>query len=207
MTTKLLTTAAWSNFSAQMEVSRPRKASRSDPISPNHRTAQMCLGTTFTPGHYRRRVAGVLPVQPFVDALTVTFDPRTVGSGFAIGDLLIIGDASHHPFHVAHPDWVTPLDFGEPHLRGFENASIGEDRRTLVSLLDPFASPYDFLTPLCHVVPGVSVDPIRTRATVTVIAHPGLAGPGCPGPRPAGRSGRGSAGRRPPAGRPPCGRR
>src|ERR687893_142573 len=37
-----------------------------------------------------RRVAGVLPVQPFVDALTVTFDPRTVGSGFAVGDLLII---------------------------------------------------------------------------------------------------------------------
>ncbi|HZU77278.1 MAG TPA: MBL fold metallo-hydrolase, partial [Dehalococcoidia bacterium] len=24
---------------------------------------------------------------------------------------IIIGDASHHPFHVAHPDWVTPLDW------------------------------------------------------------------------------------------------
>ncbi|HLZ69750.1 MAG TPA: MBL fold metallo-hydrolase [Dehalococcoidia bacterium] len=24
---------------------------------------------------------------------------------------VIIGDASHHPFHVAHPDWVTPLDW------------------------------------------------------------------------------------------------
>ena len=24
---------------------------------------------------------------------------------------VIIGDASHHPFHVAHPDWLTPLDW------------------------------------------------------------------------------------------------
>jgi hypothetical protein len=37
-----------------------------------------------------RRVAGVLPVQPFVDALTVTFDPRTTGLGFAVSDLLIV---------------------------------------------------------------------------------------------------------------------
>jgi ABC-2 type transport system permease protein len=37
-----------------------------------------------------RRVAGVLPVQPFVDALTVTFDPRTTGLGFEVSDLLIV---------------------------------------------------------------------------------------------------------------------
>jgi ABC-2 type transport system permease protein len=35
-------------------------------------------------------VAGVLPVKPFVDALTVAFDPRTTGAGIAGGDLAVI---------------------------------------------------------------------------------------------------------------------
>lgn len=35
-----------------------------------------------------RSVAELLPAQPFVDALQVAFDPRTVGSGIAGGDLL-----------------------------------------------------------------------------------------------------------------------
>ena len=37
-----------------------------------------------------RHVADVLPVKPFVDALTVAFDPRTTGAGFAAGDLAIL---------------------------------------------------------------------------------------------------------------------
>jgi ABC-2 type transport system permease protein len=37
-----------------------------------------------------RRVADVLPVKPFVDALTAAFDPRTTGLGFAVGDLLVL---------------------------------------------------------------------------------------------------------------------
>lgn len=39
--------------------------------------------------------------------------PGHVAVGIADGGerALIIGDASHHPFHVAHPDWVTPLDW------------------------------------------------------------------------------------------------
>lgn len=37
-----------------------------------------------------RQVADVLPVKPFVDALTVAFDPRTTGAGFAAGDLAML---------------------------------------------------------------------------------------------------------------------
>jgi ABC-2 type transport system permease protein len=37
-----------------------------------------------------RMVADVLPVKPFVDALTVAFDPRTTGAGIAGGDLAIL---------------------------------------------------------------------------------------------------------------------
>jgi ABC-2 type transport system permease protein len=37
-----------------------------------------------------RRVAGVLPVKPFVDALTAAFDPRTTGMAFEVSDLLVI---------------------------------------------------------------------------------------------------------------------
>src|ERR671920_212078 len=39
-------------------------------------------------------------------------------------------------------------------------------------LLDPFASPYDFLTLLCDVVPGISIDPIRSRATADGVLAP-----------------------------------
>ena len=35
-------------------------------------------------------VAGVLPVKPFVDGLTIAFDPRTTGTGLAAGDLAVI---------------------------------------------------------------------------------------------------------------------
>lgn len=35
-------------------------------------------------------VAGIFPVKPFVDALTVAFDPRTTGAGIAGGDLLAL---------------------------------------------------------------------------------------------------------------------
>jgi ABC-2 type transport system permease protein len=35
-----------------------------------------------------QEVAKLLPVQPFVDALRIAFDPNTVGAGFAGGDLL-----------------------------------------------------------------------------------------------------------------------
>jgi ABC-2 type transport system permease protein len=35
-----------------------------------------------------QRVAELLPVQPFVDALRIAFDPNTAGAGFAGGDLL-----------------------------------------------------------------------------------------------------------------------
>jgi ABC-2 type transport system permease protein len=35
-------------------------------------------------------IAGFLPVKPFVDALTVAFDPRTTGAGFAGKDLLVL---------------------------------------------------------------------------------------------------------------------
>jgi ABC-2 type transport system permease protein len=37
-----------------------------------------------------RAVADVLPIKPFVDALTVAFDPRTSGAGIAGGDLAIL---------------------------------------------------------------------------------------------------------------------
>jgi len=37
-----------------------------------------------------RQVADVLPVKPFVDALTVAFDPRTTGVGIAWGELAIL---------------------------------------------------------------------------------------------------------------------
>jgi len=40
--------------------------------------------------HGLRTVAGLLPVKPFVDALTVAFDPRTTGAGFAGGDLAVL---------------------------------------------------------------------------------------------------------------------
>ncbi len=36
------------------------------------------------------QVADLLPVKPFVDALTVAFDPRTTGVGLAGGDLLVL---------------------------------------------------------------------------------------------------------------------
>lgn len=35
-------------------------------------------------------VAGFLPVKPFVDALTIAFDPRTTGTGIAGGDLAVL---------------------------------------------------------------------------------------------------------------------
>lgn len=38
--------------------------------------------------HGLQTVAKLLPVQPFVDALQIAFDPHTTGSGFAGGDLL-----------------------------------------------------------------------------------------------------------------------
>lgn len=34
-----------------------------------------------------------------------------VGIASAGERAVIIGDASHHPFHVTHPDWATPLDW------------------------------------------------------------------------------------------------
>ncbi len=37
-----------------------------------------------------RQVADVLPVKPFVDALTIAFDPRTTGTGIAAGDLAML---------------------------------------------------------------------------------------------------------------------
>ena len=37
-----------------------------------------------------RTIAGVLPVKPFVDALTEAFDPRTTGLGFDGPDLLVL---------------------------------------------------------------------------------------------------------------------
>lgn len=37
-----------------------------------------------------RQIADALPVKPFVDALTVAFDPRTAGAGIAGGDLLVL---------------------------------------------------------------------------------------------------------------------
>jgi len=37
-----------------------------------------------------RDVADVLPVKPFVDALTVAFDPRTTGAGIAGADLAVL---------------------------------------------------------------------------------------------------------------------
>src|SRR5918999_1841700 len=39
-------------------------------------------------------------------------------------------------------------------------------------LANPFAGPFDFLTLLCNVVPGISFDPIRSRATVDVVFAP-----------------------------------
>jgi ABC-2 type transport system permease protein len=35
-------------------------------------------------------IAGLLPVKPFVDALSVAFDPRTTGAGIAGGDLAVL---------------------------------------------------------------------------------------------------------------------
>jgi len=37
-----------------------------------------------------RRVADVLPVKPFVDALTAAFDPRATGLGFHAADMLVL---------------------------------------------------------------------------------------------------------------------
>lgn len=37
-----------------------------------------------------RQVASVLPVEPFVHALTVTFDPSTTGAGFDVSDLAVM---------------------------------------------------------------------------------------------------------------------
>src|SRR5829696_2977781 len=39
-------------------------------------------------------------------------------------------------------------------------------------LADPSSGPFDFLTPFCDVIPGVSSDPIRTRATVDGVLAP-----------------------------------
>src|SRR5215208_5011601 len=39
-------------------------------------------------------------------------------------------------------------------------------------LANPFAGPFDFLTLLCGVGPGISFDPIRSRATVDVVFAP-----------------------------------
>lgn len=40
--------------------------------------------------HTLRSVAHLLPLQPFVHALSVAFDPRTTGAGFAGGDLAVL---------------------------------------------------------------------------------------------------------------------
>src|SRR5215216_739367 len=58
-----------------------------------------------------------------------------------------------------------------------ENTSLQSSATLLDSLLscglaDPFAGPYHFLTPPCDVVPRVSFDPIRTRATGDVVLAP-----------------------------------
>ena len=42
--------APWSNFSAQIDVSTPRKAMKLVPSRPNHNTAHRCAGVTCTPG-------------------------------------------------------------------------------------------------------------------------------------------------------------
>ncbi len=45
--------------------------------------------------------------------------PGHVAVGIADGSerAIIVGDASHHPVHVTHPDWVTPLDW-DPAMAG-----------------------------------------------------------------------------------------
>ena len=48
--TGIVAAAAWSNFSAQIEVTRPISASMIAPISPNQTTAQGCAIARLTPG-------------------------------------------------------------------------------------------------------------------------------------------------------------
>ena len=47
---------------------------------------------------------------------------------------LIIGDASHHPVHVTHPDWVTPLDWDPAMACGSRDRlfDLAADERRLV---------------------------------------------------------------------------
>ncbi len=55
--------------------------------------------------------------EPFGEHLVFISAPGHTPGHVAIGISdsgergVIIGDASHHPFHVAHPDWITPLDW------------------------------------------------------------------------------------------------
>src|SRR5687767_12217798 len=55
--------------------------------------------------------------------------------------------------------------------RPFSSATL-LDSLLSCGLADPFAGPFDLLTPPCDVVPRVSFDPIRTRATGDVVLAP-----------------------------------
>jgi len=60
-----------------------------------------------------RQFASALPVEPFVDALTIAFDPRTTGAGIAGKDLAVMAatrraeaDASRQPSPIIAIPWA-----------------------------------------------------------------------------------------------------
>src|SRR3546814_11843357 len=78
--TKLVTAAAWSNFSAQIEVSTPRNDRNSDPRKPNHRNAHRWCGVTSMPGHS----ALPSPTAPPTPQQRVTATPASPASNPAV---------------------------------------------------------------------------------------------------------------------------
>src|SRR3546814_10667881 len=61
--TKLVTAAALSNFSAQIDVNKPRKPRKAEPSRPNQRMAQPWIGATCTSGQISMANQTVKPTQ------------------------------------------------------------------------------------------------------------------------------------------------
>src|SRR3546814_18149145 len=61
--TKLVTAAALSNFSAQIDVNKPRKPRKAEPSRPNQRMAQPWIGATCTSGQISMANQTVQPTQ------------------------------------------------------------------------------------------------------------------------------------------------
>ncbi len=94
--------AEWDFWTAPEMLAEPRNAALRECIEPLRHTGRI---------HFTQGEETLGPHLVFISAPGHTPGHVAVGISDAGERGMIIGDASHHPFHVTHPDWVTPLDW------------------------------------------------------------------------------------------------